>query len=785
METVHSPAGVVHAVERPQRSRGARGLLPLALLALLAFVAVYLQRPGAAAPETAPAPEFSAGRAMKHVRAIAQVPRPIGSAAHAAARDYLLRELAALNVAAAVQTTTAAAPPRAAPYRVGDVSNVVGRIPGAGGKKSVLLVAHYDSVPTGPGASDDGAGVAALLETARALKAGPPLKNDVVFLFSDGEEVGLLGAEAFAAEHPLAQNVGVVLNLEARGNSGPAMMFETSPNNRWLIDEFAKAAPRPVASSLSSEVYKRLPNDTDLSVFKRAGLDGLNFAYINGLNHYHTGLDSIGNLDERSLQHQGDYALSLARHFGGLESWGGGAGDDTFFNVLGTAFVHYPQGLALLLTGLCVILFVAVVVFGLKRGLLNVGGIVLGFVLLLLGLLVSAAVATIGWVLITALRRDYQFVPWGDAYDAGLYMLGFALIALAVVAAFYNVGRRWANAHGLAVGCLLFWLLLTLALSMLAPGGSYLFAWPLLFSLLALLVGFTVRGEGAFKRWAVVALFSVPSVLLLSPVIYNFFEALSLPAAGVVAALVALLAGLVVPSLGLSTPGRSWAVPALSAVAALCLIATALLTAGYDRNRPKVDSVFYVLEADSGRRLWATADRGTDEWTSQFFNQGRKVEPLSDLFPFAYVGRFLTGEAPAVPLQAPEASLLADGVENGLRKLRLRITPKGGASVLVIFADPETEVVGATLNGKAVNASATQGRARPGRWGAVYYGLPAEGAELSLDVKGAGPVKLRVDARNYGLPQVEGAPFGPRPDYLVPAPTSYSDVTIVSKSFTF
>ena len=783
MESVHAPAHVV-AAESPTRFRGALGLIPLLLLALLAFAAVYLQRPGAAAPETAPAPEFSAGRAMKHVRAVAQAPRPIGSAAHAAARDYILRELAAQSVAAEVQTATAAGPQRVAPYRVGDVSNVVGRIPGAGSTKSVLLVAHYDSVPTGPGASDDGTGVAALLETARALKSGPPLKNDVVFLFTDGEEVGLLGAAAFAAEHPLAKNVGVVLNLEARGNSGPAMMFETSPNNGWLIDEFAKAAPRPVANSLSSEVYKRLPNDTDLSVFKRAGLDGLNFAHIGGLNHYHTALDNVENVDERSLQHQGDYALSLTRHFGNLEAWRRGTGDDTYFNVLGTAFVHYPQGLALLLTGLCVILFAAVVLLGFKRGLLSAGGLGLGFVVLLLGLLVSAAVTIVGWALITSLRRDYQLVPWGDAYDAGLHMLGFALITLAVVAAFYNIGRRWAAASGLAVGCLLLWLLLALALSVLAPGASFLFAWPLLFSLLALLVAFAVRGEGAFKRWVVVALISVPAVLLLSPVIYNLFEALSLPAAGVVAVLVALLAGLVIPSLGLYTPGRSWAVPAVAAVAALCLITTALLTAGYDRNRPKADSVFYVLEADSGRGLWATADRGADEWTSQFFTQGRKVEPLTDLFPFANVGMYLTGEAPAVPLQAPEASLLADGAENGVRKLRLRITPKGGASVLVISADPKTEVVGATVNGKAINAGAAVGRFGS-RWGAVYYSPPAEGAELSLDVKGAGPVTLRVDARNYGLPRVEGAAFRPRPDYLVPAPTPYSDVTIVSKSFTF
>jgi len=109
----------------------------------------------------------------------------------------------------------------------------------------VALVCHHDSVPTGPGASDDGAGVAALLEAARALKAGPALQNDVILLFTDGEEAGLDGARAFAAGCPWLKDIGLVLNFEARGVSGPVFMFETSVGNGPIIREFARAAPRP------------------------------------------------------------------------------------------------------------------------------------------------------------------------------------------------------------------------------------------------------------------------------------------------------------------------------------------------------------------------------------------------------------------------------------------------------------------------------------------------------------------------------------------------------------
>ena len=117
------------------------------------------------------------------------------------------------------------------------------------------------------------------------MKSSPPLKDDLIFLFTDGEEAGLLGAKAFVDEHPWAKDVRLVLNFDARGNSGSAIMFETSNQNGALIRGFARSAPYPVTTSLSYEIYKRLPNNTDFTEFRRAGLAGLNFAYLNGATH--------------------------------------------------------------------------------------------------------------------------------------------------------------------------------------------------------------------------------------------------------------------------------------------------------------------------------------------------------------------------------------------------------------------------------------------------------------------------------------------------------------------
>src|SRR5204863_149295 len=163
----------------------------------------------------------------------------------------------------------------------------------------------------GPGVSDDGAGVAVVLELARAFSA-KTTRNDVIFLITDGEETGLRGARAFAERHPLMRRVGVVVNFEARGASGPSMMFETGPGNARLMDLFAHAVARPSASSVSYEVYKLLPNDTDFSVYRKLGLSGFNFAFSNSASLYHSARDNLQYIDRRSLQHAGEHAFEVA-----------------------------------------------------------------------------------------------------------------------------------------------------------------------------------------------------------------------------------------------------------------------------------------------------------------------------------------------------------------------------------------------------------------------------------------------------------------------------------------
>ena len=142
-------------------------------------------------------------------------------------------------------------------------------------------MAHYDSVAAGPGAADDMSGVATILETVRALRAGPPLRNDVTVVLTDGEEAGLHGARAWVREQLAPDRPTVVLNWEARGVEGPSLLFETSPGNAGLDRGLGReSCPHPRGDSSQVEVYRFLPNDTDLSPVLDAGRPGMNAAFI-------------------------------------------------------------------------------------------------------------------------------------------------------------------------------------------------------------------------------------------------------------------------------------------------------------------------------------------------------------------------------------------------------------------------------------------------------------------------------------------------------------------------
>lgn len=768
---------------------GSRELMLAVLAALVvgivAFLSVMGVRPPQAVASDAPADQFASGRAMNHLRIIAARPHPVGVAEHAVVRDYILRELSAIGLRPEVQATTSVNPAWGGSARAAKIQNIVARMPGTAHSKAVMLVSHYDTSPTSPGASDDGSGVTAMLETARALKAGAPLKNDVVLLFTDGEELGLLGAQAFVDEHPLMREIGVVFNFEARGSGGPTFMFETSDDNGWLVREFGRAAPHPIANSLGYEIYKRLPNITDMTVFKKAGLAGLNFAYIADVARYHNVTDSAEHIDERSLQHHGSYALALTRHFGNLSLGNVKEDNAVFFNPFGAAFVHYTGALVVPLLILSLLVYMGAVALGFKRKLLTARGVAFGFAALLGAGLVVWAVVSLAQRVVTALHSGYAFVPYGEPPNSELYVLSFLFLTLAVVAALYNWFRTKTDALNLAAGGLLWWAVLAVPVSLSMPGASFLLMWPLLFASAGLAALFAVRTRGSVKSFLTTALCLLPGLLLFSQLIYFFYLALMMTAGATLMIPAVLLLGLLLPLLEFTARPRRWVLPTAALLTAFALGAAGIITAGFDRHNPRNQNIFYGLNADTGKAVWASDDSRPDEWTSQFISADAEHENLPDFFPAA-TWTFIKGEAVALPLPAPSVEVLGDEPGIEARTVRLLIRSQRKAPVVTVYVEGGKDIVEAYFDGKSLGMKDT-GKllTNAGQFVVHYNGLPDEGAELKLVVKPSRPLKIRVNDRTFGLPEIPGANFKPRPDYMMPVSLPYSDATLVTKSFSF
>lgn len=455
-----------------------RWATPLVLLLLALAAALIAMRPPAPAPANAAPGVFSAARAVADVRAIAQRPHPIGSAESLRVQAYLLKRMADLGLD---PEASAFASPR------GAGRNLLGVLPGADrSAPAVLLMAHFDSVAAGPGAADDAAGVAAALETVRALKTGPR-QRDLMVLLTDGEEAGLQGAKAFFASDPARAHVGVVINLEARGDRGRAVMFETHPKAAPLIRALAEADALTGASSLMPDLYRRLPNDTDLSEAIGHGYAGLNFAFFAGLNAYHQPSDTAEALSPGSLQHIGEQALGVARTLLSTNRpLPGRAPDQAYADILGGLVLQYPAWVGWALAILASTALAAHALIKARRGRLNLAGVG------------AAALAYIALVLILALA----FFALGFArhalagrhlapllrHAAGL-RLGEGLAATGLALVWAALAGRRLQPESLTLGALAVISALAIVLQATAPLDAFILAWPLAGASLALTLG--------------------------------------------------------------------------------------------------------------------------------------------------------------------------------------------------------------------------------------------------------------------------------------------------------
>jgi len=780
------------------------------------------------------APAIDAGSELdydaltRHVAVIAEKPHPIGSEANRSVRDYIVTYFEMLGLVTEVQKTMAV---YRHPHRsgrgtvIGQVENVIARLPGSSAgagdaANDLVVMAHYDSVPSGPGAADDASGVAALMETARILANAPPPVHDVVFLVTDGEEAGLLGAQGFFRQHPAAGKAGLVLNFEARGSYGASFMFEASDGNAWLVERLAESASALLASSLSYEIYRRMPNDTDLTIAKGEHLPGLNFAFLAGLSDYHAMTDTVANLDKNSLAQQANYVLESTRYFANLDHWQNADGDLTYFNLWRGALVHYSQGLATALGAVVLLLGLWLFVSALRTGRVRPGPVVAGFLAVLAinlftwslfgNLLVYLRDTDAGMFRITSMR-EWPLLAWfvttlgltlwfADRFRKGLRNTDVVLPSLALVIMVLLAGRSAPSAFVIPVLLVLLllllrsrkpgpdlwtasvavWWLLTAVLLVLAPNASYLLVWPLASVLLGIAVQRRVYGGPAGFLAGLIACL-VP-LLLLPPVYILAYLALGLAQPQILMILCSLSLLLIWPltrSIGSVADGK----------AALALLgAGALMTAvvvygrGFDARHPRPEELFFAIDVDRQQGFWGSRDARPGSWLGDFFGAGARAADTSQILPgYDQPIRVRDSELPAYT--AARLSVQREQITDGVREIQLHLeVANAGEYVNLLFAN-DAGIQAAAINGfqVAVPAGDGVGSALPPAAGAGswwrwrWYGLPASGADIVLTLPEAKSLTAKIIEVDYRLP--EGAPARPRNS--IPRPYTWSDSTVI------
>lgn len=462
------------------------------MLAAGLLLAWATTRPPAVRPASAPSERFSAARALADVRGIGRAPHPTGSAEAERVRRYVAERLAAVTGApATVRAGQGAAVPRWAPalLSAAAVQNVEAVLPGRDpALPAVLVTAHSDSVPASPGAADDGAGVAAMIEVARSLaadaRAGRPAARDVVFLATDAEEAGLLGAHAFWNFDPLARHVGVVVNMEARGDAGRAALYQTGPRDGALTALYARTAQAPYATSFAAFVATLLPNDTDFTVALAHGRGGLNFAFLGDQLAYHTPLSTPDHLDLRSLQSLDGQVLPVVRALADAPTLPPPSRPRAYADLFGLGVVGYPAaagGWALWALAAGLTLFAAV--RARRLGLVDGRDFGAGAAAAILATLVATLVLSAAGSALGGGRDEVRLYILLGNY--GAVLAGCALLALgaglATYAALTRARGRWApSAWGAWLGALAVGLVLALVVQALAPAAAPLALWPVL-----------------------------------------------------------------------------------------------------------------------------------------------------------------------------------------------------------------------------------------------------------------------------------------------------------------
>ena len=617
------------------------------------------------------------------------------------------------------------------------VRNIIALL-GPSSGKALLLNAHYDSTPVGPAAADDGMGVATLLEVGSILK-DKPLERPVILLFNEGEELGLIGARAFLAD-PLSRSVDSVINLEARGVSGPVNMFETSVPNGAPIGVFAEAVKNPVADSLGTDVYRLLPNYTDVNSFAERRWLTLNLAPVGNETRYHSAGDDIAALNPATVQHMGDQTLALATRLSNGKPYAG-SGNRIFMDVAGQVLITLPLIIGAALLILLLLFFAGV---SIQRG-----GSLRGSAVAVASFIVSTALSWIMLALVGGIRHG---MFW-RAEPIWTHLTVYAATILAAAVMILTIGGTLDRTRLRPTFWFVF-LVLGGAIGLLAPGGIIFFIFPPLIVAAGILLarwwqpaerlGAVLAILVLYLTWG--AMLGLLEDLLNGGPIWIFAPLGSLLVLPLLIEARPLLAG----------AGLKWS--ALTGAALTVIGALAALAApAYSADRQQRFVIQHVSDA-THRKSWWSVLNDSAPLPAAFAGQWNRGE-----LPFSDRPRWLASAPADRAAVAPDFQLVSR-IDNGEeRTLTLRLAANGNEHVDLI-APPDSRIRAAGIDGfvRPIDQGAS------GRFSISCFGRSCNGAQLFVTIGRQKPVEFIILGGRGGLPESASPLLTARPRFARP-----------------
>lgn len=749
-----------------------------AVLAVILLIAAALWRldhlmPSAETDGSITYDGFKLENAQLHIREMSQKPHYVGSTAHKEVEQYLVAQLEELDLNPEIQQGMTSGDWG----NLSKATNIMARIKGTGNGRALVLMSHYDSNPhSALGASDAASGVAVILEAYRAYKeSGATPENDLILLFTDAEELGLNGAQLFVREHPWAKDVALVLNFEARGSGGPSYtLLETNGGNRKMIEAYSDAHPEfPVANSLAYSIYKMLPNDTDLTVFREDGnIQGFNFAFIDDHFDYHTVNDNAQRLNPETLLHQATYLMPLLKHFAKADLDNlRDESDLVYFDFPLTGLVYYPFSWIIPSVIIASALLIILLIYGIRIKRIRVRDLGRGFLLALISLITCGLLGYFIWPVLKTSYPGYNDILHGFTYNGHLYIYAVMMLSLGFTALIYQKSKP-EQLPGLMIAPMILWLLICTGIALTVEGGSFL-----LLPLYASLAMLWIRLKQEAPHPLLLLMLCLPALWMLLPFMIMFPVGLGLKILISTAILSNFLFGLSLPVL---IPFRRLKLLGILALTAgIFFLVQAHLQSSFTKERPHPTSLVYLLDADGEQASWATYNHVLDSWLKPYFS-GKDTPDAqeNELFSSKYGTGFThKSAAPLIPLAAPSVEIISDTLHSDLRRVEICITPHRMVNRLEGFANT-SEIQELWVNDQQILIDHKSGSKRLFR----HFITDNESTRMVISLTPGSPLELSLYEASFDLLQNQKLRVPSRPENTIPMPFVVNDAVIIHKT---